>query len=231
MDPSHTPNAALNSPSPTQQLVTHAQAPTEHQGMADAGNALMPTELTGVDALMQSASETVATVVADSAPEPVSETSHSSLRPVKLQSIVNQTMSWAHGGEALPTPRYHAGQGFAKWISKAVGTTALKEKTEIQDLPAYRLRVSPYYPTAPHPLSHPLPDLLCPQLAPRSHRRPHLRLSVTSVRVLVCSLCLPKFKCECMQRQYLHGIRAHTRMMCVICTSPAANLITSRRCP
>lgn len=145
-DPSQPSTPAADSPS-QQQRVTQAQTPTENQGLGDAEDAGMPSEPTAVDASEQPVAETMAAVEADAAVGPVLGPSHSWKRPVKLQSIVNQTMGLAQGGEGLATPRYHVGQGFAKWISKAVGITALKEKTEIQDLPAYRLRVSSCCPT------------------------------------------------------------------------------------
>jgi len=64
-----------------------------------------------------------------------------------LKAVIDQTMrrqmsSGQSHNEALDTPRHQIGQGFAKWISRAVGNAGLKEKTEIEDLPAYKLRVS-----------------------------------------------------------------------------------------
>ena len=95
--------------------------------------------------------EAVSAVELESAPTAVVPTSPKRL--VSMKSVVSQTMrrqmSSAHG-ETLSSPRYHVGQGFAKWISRAVGISALKEKTEIQDLPAYRLRVSPLLPPYSH---------------------------------------------------------------------------------
>ncbi len=64
-----------------------------------------------------------------------------------LKAVIDQTMrrqmsSGLGYNDALDTPRHQIGQGFAKWISRAVGNAGLKEKTEIEDLPAYKLRVS-----------------------------------------------------------------------------------------
>ena len=64
-----------------------------------------------------------------------------------MRSVIDQTvrrqMSSVYGDASMVmgSPRVHVGQGFAKWISRAVGNAALKEKTEIEDLPAYKLRV------------------------------------------------------------------------------------------
>ncbi|DBB11592.1 TPA: hypothetical protein ACH3X3_006983 [Trebouxia sp. C0006] len=62
-----------------------------------------------------------------------------------LKAVIDQTMrrqmsSGLGYNDALDTPRHQIGQGFAKWISRAVGNAGLKEKTEIEDLPAYKLR-------------------------------------------------------------------------------------------
>ena len=64
-----------------------------------------------------------------------------------LKAVIDQTMrrqmsSALSHNDALDSPRHQIGQGFAKWISRAVGNAGLKEKTEIEDLPAYKLRVS-----------------------------------------------------------------------------------------
>lgn len=118
----------------------------------------MPSELAVVtDLSLQPAAEGITAVEPEAAVPPVMRSSHNLKRPLTLHSIVDQSMSIARG-EPLPTPRYHVGQGFAKWISKAVGTTALKEKTEIQDLPAYRLRVGSCRPLPYPPFPSPKPQ-------------------------------------------------------------------------
>ncbi|DBA68532.1 TPA: hypothetical protein ACH3X2_013596 [Trebouxia sp. C0005] len=63
-----------------------------------------------------------------------------SLKAVIDQTMRRQVSSCLSHTEALGSPRHQIGQGFAKWISRAVGNAGLKEKTEIEDLPAYKLR-------------------------------------------------------------------------------------------
>ena len=68
----------------------------------------------------------------------------SSKRSLSFRSVIDQTVRLqgsAVYGDAVDSPRHHIGQGFAKWISRAVGHAGLKVKTDIEDLPAYKLRV------------------------------------------------------------------------------------------
>ena len=59
-----------------------------------------------------------------------------------FKSVIDQTMK-RHMGSVYSVPgQSHVGQGFAKWLSRAVGSAALKERTELEDLPAYKMRVS-----------------------------------------------------------------------------------------
>ncbi len=74
---------------------------------------------------------------------PSSGKKHSfSLKAVIDQTMRRQMSSGVSYNDASDSPRHQIGQGFAKWISRAVGNAGLKEKTEIEDLPAYKLRVS-----------------------------------------------------------------------------------------
>ena len=137
------------------QAHTQASAHVENSPHADAAESV--PDQAAVDESALAAAEAMKAVKLEAGAAPTVAATHDSRQPLKLASIVDQTMrrgmSSAHGG-TLNTPRHNVGQGFAKWISKAVGTTALKEKTEIQDLPAYRLRVS----TPPlHPFLDPAP--------------------------------------------------------------------------
>lgn len=136
----------------------------------------MPSELGAVtDLSLQPAVEAITAVEPEAAVPLVKRSSHSSRRPLKLHSIVDQSMSLARG-EQPAAPRYHVGQGFAKWISKAVGNTALKEKTDIQDLPAYRLRVGFLPPTRSLPAFLPASSTHPTQwLALLPHSRLHLQ--------------------------------------------------------
>ena len=73
--------------------------------------------------------------------------SNSKKQSFSLKAVIDQTMrrqmsSGLSHNDALESPRRQIGQGFAKWISRAVGNAGLREKTEIEDLPAYKLRVS-----------------------------------------------------------------------------------------
>ena len=143
--------------------MTQAQTQTltdvENLPHADAAESM------AVDESAQATAEGVAAVEQEAAAAPASAITHDASRPLKLMSVVDQTMRRAMSSshnETLNTPRHNVGQGFAKWISKAVGTTALKEKTEIQDLPAYRLRVRSHPLPPPPPPSPPRPDLSCP---------------------------------------------------------------------
>ena len=126
------------------QAQTQTLTDDENPPHADAAESV--PDQAAVDESSQAPAEAVAAVELEAGAAPAVTTTHDSRQPLKLMSVVDQTMrramSSAHG-ETLNTPRHNVGQGFAKWISKAVGTTALKEKTEIQDLPAYRLRVIP----------------------------------------------------------------------------------------
>ena len=158
--------------------MTQAQTQaTENSFYANAAESV-PDQAT-VDESAQAPAEAVAAVELEAGAIPAVAAAHDSRRPLNLMSVVDQTMrkgmSSAHG-ETLNAPRHNVGQGFAKWISKAVGTTALKEKTEIQDLPAYRLRVStpPLQPFLQTPSSHrSLPSFDPPQtLNPRLHSPP-----------------------------------------------------------
>ena len=61
-----------------------------------------------------------------------------------FKTVIDQTMK-RHMGSVYSAPgQSHVGQGFAKWISRAVGSAALKERTELEDLPAYKMRVSQF---------------------------------------------------------------------------------------
>ena len=160
-DRPHTPSSAGGSQS-QEQSVTQAQTQllTDIQDSPPADAVESSPDQAAVDESSQVAAEAVTAVEpAVESAAPVMNLTQSSRRPLKLMSVVDQTMrqgmSMTHG-ETLNTPRHNVGQGFAKWISKAVGTTALKEKTEIEDLPAYRLRVSslqlhPFLPLQPPP--------------------------------------------------------------------------------
>ena len=80
----------------------------------------------------------------EAAADAVAAAPSSSKRSLSFKSVIDQTMrrqgSTVHG-DAGDSPRHHIGQGFAKWISRAVGHAGLKVKTDIEDLPAYKLRV------------------------------------------------------------------------------------------
>ena len=168
-DRPHTPSSAGNSQSQAQEhSMTQAQtqAITDFENSPDSDAAQSVPDQAAVDESAQAPAEAVAAVELEAGAAPAVANTRDSRRPLKLMSVVDQTMrrgmSSAHG-EALNTPRHNVGQGFAKWISRAVGTTALKEKTEIQDLPAYRLRVStpplqPFLqPPPPPPPTTPFP--------------------------------------------------------------------------
>ena len=125
------------------QAQTQAITDAENSPHADAAESV--PDQAAVDESARAAAEAVAAVELEAGAAPTVVVTRKSRQPLKLASVVDQSMrrgvSSGDGG-TLNTPRHNVGQGFAKWISKAVGTTALKEKTEIQDLPAYRLRVS-----------------------------------------------------------------------------------------
>lgn len=60
---------------------------------------------------------------------------------VSFSSLVKTTMKQSNMPAMTLSGHKSVGRGFAKWIGRAVGTTGLKHKTEIEDLPAYKLRV------------------------------------------------------------------------------------------
>lgn len=128
---------------PQEQDSAEAEMHTGPDELPAAEPAEAVPEAAALDESPDSLPEAVSAVEPKCAPTAVVPSSPKRL--FKMKSLVSQTMrrqmSSAHG-ETLSPSRYNVGQGFAKWISRAVGTSALKEKTEIQDLPAYRLRVS-----------------------------------------------------------------------------------------
>ena len=80
----------------------------------------------------------------EAAADAVAAAPSNSKRSLSFRSVIDQTMRRQGStvyGDAGDSPRHHIGQGFAKWISRAVGHAGLKVKTDIEDLPAYKLRV------------------------------------------------------------------------------------------
>lgn len=63
---------------------------------------------------------------------------------VSFSGLVDKTMRRNNmavpGGAGLGAHK-SVGRGLVKWIGRAVGTQGLKHKTELEDLPAYNLRV------------------------------------------------------------------------------------------
>ena len=147
-DRPHSPSSTPESHSqPQEQNLTQAQTqtPTDMEDLPHAEADDSAPDLAPIDESHQPSAEAMTAVEPEAVAAAVVTRSHSP----RLMSVVEHSMlrgkSSAHGA-TLSTPRLNVGQGFAKWMSRAVGTTALKEKTEIEDLPAYRLRVSSFPP-------------------------------------------------------------------------------------
>ena len=165
--PSSRPSSSLKRPSsskhvamltdkdraPSSSSAGESQSQTQEQGVSQAqtytGTEGVLTsesiESAGLDEAAQAMPEAVIAAEAEAPAAAVAPSTQKPMKSSNLKSVIEQTMrrqmSSAYA-ETLSTSKYKVGQGFAKWISRAVGTAALKEKTEIQDLPAYRLRVS-----------------------------------------------------------------------------------------
>ena len=60
---------------------------------------------------------------------------------VSFTQVVDHTLKRANMPVLTLSGHKSMGRGFAKWIGRAVGTAGLKHKTELEDLPAYKLRV------------------------------------------------------------------------------------------
>ena len=60
---------------------------------------------------------------------------------VSFTRVVDSTLKQSNLPGLTLTGHKGMGRGFAKWIGRAVGTAGLKHKTELEDLPAYKLRV------------------------------------------------------------------------------------------
>lgn len=60
---------------------------------------------------------------------------------VSFTCVVDSTLKQSNLPGLTLTGHKSMGRGFAKWIGRAVGTAGLKHKTELEDLPAYKLRV------------------------------------------------------------------------------------------
>ncbi len=149
-DRAHSSSSAGESQSQSQDQ-NEAQAQAAQSGNSAARESQSPTQLP--------AEADSATVESTSAPQEAESPAEaeaaapaavhsSSKRSFNLKSVIDQTMRRQMSSvyaDAVSSPHHHVGQGFAKWISRAVGNAGLKEKTEIEDLPAYRLRVGSAY--------------------------------------------------------------------------------------
>ncbi len=120
-------------------------AHTDDSALHDSDSAAQPPDeahtAIGESSAAAEEAEPVAEVAAAAVP------SNGKRKSFTLKAVIDQTMrrqmsSGLGYNDALDSPRHQIGQGFAKWISRAVGNAGLKEKTEIEDLPAYKLRVS-----------------------------------------------------------------------------------------